>query len=221
MTVSEVIVPASERDGRREARKRERHAERRRLIMQSARSLLVQQGIENFTIAQVAQVASVSKPAVYYYFESKEDLVCELSLDVMVAERERLERVISGASSAVDALVQLVRCRIDYFLEDRDSFRILHVWGPMLGLQARLEASPQHAGVLAVVARVAQRLADERDQVRLSSRVEANRMSELAWAMSQGILAMTALGPARETDMSRARELRDSACRWILDSLTG
>jgi AcrR family transcriptional regulator len=189
--------------------------------MQSARSLLVQQGIENFTIAQVAQVASVSKPAVYYYFESKEDLVCELSLDVLVAERERLERVVNGASSAVDALTQLVRSRIDYFLEDRDSFRILHVWGPMLGLQERLESSPQHAGVIAVVARVAQRLSEERDRLRVSSRIEATRIAELAWAMSQGILAMTALGPAREADLSRAHELRDSACRWILDTLVG
>ena len=91
----------------------------------------------------------------------------------------------------------------------------------MLGLQARLESSPQHTGVLAVVARVAQRLSEERDQLRVSSRIEATRMSELAWAMSQGILAMTALGPARETDLTRAHELRDSACRWILDSLSG
>src|SRR5512133_3116708 len=126
MTVSDVIVQASERDGRREARKRERHAERRRLIMQSARALLVQQGIENFTIAQVAQVANVSKPAVYYYFDSKEDLVCELCLDVLSAERAWLERATSDVESAADALAALVAARVDFYLQDRDSFRILH-----------------------------------------------------------------------------------------------
>jgi TetR/AcrR family transcriptional regulator len=221
MSVSDVSVQASDRDGRREARKRERHAERRRQIMQSARSLLVHQGIENFTIAQVAAVASVSKPAVYYYFESKEDLVCALSLEVLVAERARLERAVDDAESAVDALVALVRSRVDFYLEDRDSFRILHVWGPMLGLQSRLESSPQHAALLGLVVSLAQRLADERHRLRSSSRVVAAKVPELAWAMSQGIIAGTALGPTREGDVARMRELRDSACRWLLDSLVG
>jgi TetR/AcrR family transcriptional regulator len=221
MSVSDVVVQASERDGRREARKRERHAERRRLIMQSARSLLVQEGIENFTIAQVAAVANVSKPAVYYYFESKEDLVCELSLDVLAAERARLEPVIEEASSPAEAIAALVRTRIDFYLEDRDSFRILHVWGPMLGLQPRLEVAPQQQALFELVQRVAKRLSEDKTRVRATARVEAGRVAELAWAMSQGIIASNALGAARDEDLQRARELRDSACRWILDSLVG
>lgn len=221
MSVSDVSVQASERNGRREARKRERHAERRRQIMQSARSLLVEQGIENFTIAQVAAVASVSKPAVYYYFESKEDLVCELSLDVLLAERGRLESAIASSESAVDALAAMVRTRIDFYVEDRDSFRILHVWGPMLGLQERLEASSQHRALIELVGRVAGRLAEDWNRLRVSSRIEAAKVPELAWAMSQGIIAVAALGPMREADLLRVRELRDSACRWLLDSLLG
>jgi TetR/AcrR family transcriptional regulator len=219
MSVSDVSIQTSERDDRREARKRERHAERRRLIMQSARSLLVLQGIENFTIAQVAAVASVSKPAVYYYFDSKEDLVYALSVEVLVAERAQLERIVNDATSAVDALAALVRSRIDFYVHDRDSFRILHVWGPMLGLQARLDSSPQHAALLGLVTRIAARLVAEREQKRVPSRVEAVKVPALAWAMSQGILAMTVLGPTRERDLARTSELRDGACRWLLDSL--
>lgn len=219
MSVSEVSIQTSERDDRRETRKRERHAERRRLIMQSARSLLVLQGIENFTVAQVAAVASVSKPAVYYYFDSKEDLVYALALEVLVAEHDQLDRVVNDATSAVDALVALVHTRIDFYLHDRDSFRILHVWGPMLGLQVRLESSPQHVALFGLVTRVAARLSVEQEQKRVPSRVETVKVPELAWAMSQGIIAMTVLGPTRERDLARASELRDGACRWLLDSL--
>jgi AcrR family transcriptional regulator len=219
MSVSHASVQASERDDRREARKRERHAERQRLIMQSARSLLVLQGIENFTIAQVAAVASVSKPALYYYFDSKEDLVYALCLDVLVAERNVLERSINEVPSALDALAGLVRSRIDFYLQDRDSFRILHVWGPMLGLQARLEAAREHTLLLGLVARLATRFAAESEQRGVRARAEVAKVPELAWAMSQGILAMIVLGPTRDSDLVRANELRDSACRWLLDSL--
>lgn len=219
MTVSDLAVQTSERDGRREARKRERHAERRRLIMQSARSLLVHQGIENFTVAQVAAVANVSKPAVYYYFDSKEDLVCELSFEVLTAEHQRLERAIADAESGVDALVRLVRTRIDFYMEDRDSFRILHVWGPVLGLQPRVEASPQYGAIRALQGRVSERLVSERHRIRATSRVDISKVPELGWALSQGIVAAMAVGPAREGDAARVADLRDSACRWLLDSL--
>jgi AcrR family transcriptional regulator len=219
MTLSDVTVQASERDGRREARKRERHAERRRLIMQSARSLLVHQGIENFTVAQVAAVASVSKPAVYYYFDSKEDLVCELSFEVLTAEHQRLERIVNAAESGVDALVGLVRTRIDFYMEDRDSFRILHVWGPVLGLEPRIESSPQYAALRALLNRVSVRLLEERTKLRATSRVDLTKVPDMAWALAQGIIAALAVGPARDGDIEKARELRDSACRWLLDSL--
>jgi AcrR family transcriptional regulator len=221
MSVSHLSVQASGRDDRREARKRERHAERTRTILHSARSLLVMGGIENFTIAQVAAVASVSKPAVYYYFDSKEDLVYALCLEVLGSERRYLERAINEATTAVDALAALVRSRIDFYVLDRDSFRILHVWGPMLGLQARLEASQEHAALLGLVSQVAARLAAEREQRRAASHVEVAKVPELAWAMSQGIVATTVLGPTRHGDVARVGELRDGACRWLLDSLVG
>lgn len=219
MSVSQLSIQASGRDDRREARKRERHAERTRLILQSARSLLVVQGIENFTIAQVAATASVSKPAVYYYFDSKEDLVYALCREILEAEHVLLERFFIQAATAVDALVAIVRSRIDFYVHGRDSFRILYVWGPMLGLQARIEASPEHAALVGLVSRVAARLSAEREKARAPSRVEVMKVPELAWAMSQGIIAAIVLGPTRASDVARAGELRDSACRWLLDSL--
>jgi AcrR family transcriptional regulator len=187
--------------------------------MQSARSLLVHQGIENFTVAQVAAVANVSKPAVYYYFDSKEDLVFELSLEVLTAEYQRLERAITDAESGVDSLVALVRTRIDFYMEDRDSFRILHVWGPVLGLQPRVEGSAQHAALRTLLARVSERLSADRSRFRPTSRVDVAKVPELGWALSQGIVAAMAVGPEREGDAARVADLRDSACRWLLDSL--
>jgi hypothetical protein len=119
----------------------------------------------------------------------------------------------------VDALVGLVRTRIDFYMEDRDSFRILHVWGPVLGLEPRIEASSQHAALKALLERVSERLTEERSRLRATSRVDLSKVPEMAWALSQGIVAALAVGPARDGDIIKARELRDSACRWLLDSL--
>lgn len=221
MSVPVDTVQTVVQNARREARKRERHAERRRLIMRAARRLLIEGGIENFTVAQVAQVAQVSKPAVYYYFESKEDLVFELSVEVLEAERALLDRTTTIAPSAVDALAVLLRERVSFYLADPDSFRILHVWAPVLGLQSRLEAAPAHAAISAILAELGHRLGADRPVSRGSSHVLADRIPELVWALAQGIIGSTILDPKNAKNLARAEAMRDDACLWLLDSLVG
>jgi TetR/AcrR family transcriptional regulator len=221
MSVPVDTVQTVVRDVRREARKRERHTERRRLIMRAARQLLIEGGIEHFTVAQVAQVAHVSKPAVYYYFESKEDLVFELSVEVLEAERVILDRATTAAPSAVDALAVLIRERVSFYLSDPDSFRILHVWAPVLGLQSRVEAAPAYAAIRAILVELGRRLLAERPLSRASSHVLLDRIAELAWALALGIIGSTVLNPKNVQNLARAEVMRDDACRWLLDSLVG
>ncbi len=116
MTASKTALPDPDREKRRQARKAQRHSERRLLIMRSAKDLLVAQGIENFTVAEVAQTSQLSKPAVYYYFDSKEALVFDLAIESLQIEFNVLAESVHVAKSGVEALIGLVRTRVDFFL---------------------------------------------------------------------------------------------------------
>lgn len=59
---------------------RERRRERTRaLILQTAEQLLAEGGLQKLTIAELANRAAYSKPAIYEYFESLEDILIELT----------------------------------------------------------------------------------------------------------------------------------------------
>src|SRR5687767_1395235 len=61
----------------RDARKERRRTRWRSEIVDAASTVLTRDGIAALTVDAVAREAQVSKPAVYYYFRSKEDLVRE------------------------------------------------------------------------------------------------------------------------------------------------
>ncbi len=221
MTVSVVTGRTEEGDRRREARKRARHAERRHFIMRAARQLLVTEGIEHFTVARVAKSARVSKPGVYYYFDSKEDLVYALAIEVQEEETRQLSDAVGEERRAVDAVITLVRRRVDYYLDDRDSSRILHVWARMLGLESRLETSPAWHRASELRQGLTRRLLEELGRERVPPRLALERIVDLAVALSQGIIATAALDASPLDARARTDALCDDACSWLLDALIG
>lgn len=180
------------------------------MIVQSARELLVRQGIENFTVARVAVVAKVSKPAVYYYFESKEELVFELALEVRRAELSVLQSAVAAAPNAAQKVASLLRARVEFYLDSPDSFRILHVWAPVLGLTARLEGDPTHSQADALLAELAEamRVACPSDEVAFAH-------PRLVWSLAQGIVGSVAVGGTDATGRARALAQLADACRWV------
>jgi TetR/AcrR family transcriptional regulator len=216
MPVSKSTTTDPDREARRQAEKAQRHSDRRLAIMRSAKELLVTQGIDRFTVAEVAQAARLSKPSLYYYFESKEALVAELAIETLSLELNALSGAVQKVGSGVEALVSLLRTRVDFFLDDVDAFRIVHVWAPALGLQTQLAQSNPSRQVTVLLSAIAQRLSTE------STRRPGSDFQQLplvAWALSQGILVRGIADAARPHDTAKCRTLRDAACRWLLDSL--
>ena len=63
--------------------------EKRNTIACSCKEILLQHGINNLTIAQIAKTAGVGKGTIYEYFENKEDIVFEI-ITVFIAEYEKI-----------------------------------------------------------------------------------------------------------------------------------
>lgn len=67
--------------------------EKRRNIALSCRVLLLEHGIGELTIAQIAKAAGVGKGTIYEYFENKEDIVFEIIRTFIVEHEKRLEEI--------------------------------------------------------------------------------------------------------------------------------
>lgn len=63
--------------------------EKRNSIACSCKEILLQHGINNLTISQIAKTAGVGKGTIYEYFENKEDIVFEI-ITVFIAEYESI-----------------------------------------------------------------------------------------------------------------------------------
>lgn len=74
--------------------------EKRRDIALSCRTLLLEHGINNLTIAEIAKTAGIGKGTVYEYFHNKEDIVFEIiTLFISEYEEKFYKKVAQSAST--------------------------------------------------------------------------------------------------------------------------
>lgn len=203
-------------EARRLARKARRHADRRAAILAAARTLLDRAGIEALTIAAVAEAAEVSKPAVYYYFRSREEVLGHLAADLLEGEVEAILAAIDRAPSGVEALAALVRTKVDRYARDLDAFRVAYVYPQLV----RLPPALVRERVLPLSWRVNDvleaRLRADRAAGRLAPGLHPRRLANLAWIAAHGILSLAAaMEAAGSSTAASVRQLRDEAVALV------
>jgi len=78
--------------------------EKRRNIALSCRELLLEHGIDNLTISQIAETAGVGKGTIYEYFDNKEDIVFEIITTFIDEHKKRLVEISQSEMSVRDKL---------------------------------------------------------------------------------------------------------------------
>jgi TetR/AcrR family transcriptional regulator len=123
--------------GRGQAAKAERASVRpegyiREQLMRAALKMFTQRGYAATTVRELVKEAGVTKPALYYYFASKEGLFLEL----MRTHFGRLEAVVDvyrqGRGSVRKRLTAMLDKGFSYVQQDRDFIRLMHAayFGP-------------------------------------------------------------------------------------------
>ncbi|MDD3774548.1 MAG: TetR/AcrR family transcriptional regulator [Sulfurovaceae bacterium] len=83
--------------------------EKRRLIALSCKGLLLEHGIKNLTVSQIAKVAGVGKGTIYEYFANKDEIVFEIITLFIDQFQEDLAKVVAN-----DTLTS--REKLEYFM---------------------------------------------------------------------------------------------------------
>jgi TetR/AcrR family transcriptional regulator, transcriptional repressor for nem operon len=92
-----------------------RGREKRQRLVEGARQLVYQQGLERTSLADVAQAADVPPGNVYYYFKTKDDLI-DAAIDAHVTEIESMLASLERHRTPRARLKALIRT----FIEQRD-----------------------------------------------------------------------------------------------------
>ncbi|HYA13816.1 MAG TPA: TetR/AcrR family transcriptional regulator, partial [Syntrophales bacterium] len=98
---------------------------RKNTILKAARKLFFERGFKSVTVDSIAKKAELSKGAVYLYFKSKDEIYSQILLSDIDKFHTRISGLLNGGGKASEMLVQLSSIYVDFFLKDRELFRIL------------------------------------------------------------------------------------------------
>lgn len=87
--------------------------------MEAAASIALESGVENLTVAAVAERAGLSRTSVYEYFASKEELVHDLILDELRCYTELLSSAIEKEATPDEQLQNWIASALTYVADGR------------------------------------------------------------------------------------------------------
>lgn len=112
-------------DEKRRKKKEKEKELRRNTILNAARRLFFDRGFKAVTVDNIAEKSEVSKGSIYLCFESKEEIYTQILIGDNLALYERIKNFSSIEASASQLLQEYSRIYVDYFLNDKELFRIL------------------------------------------------------------------------------------------------
>jgi AcrR family transcriptional regulator len=90
----------------------------RNAILGAAAKAVREQGVRGLSIATVLERAQLSTRAFYRHFESKDELVAAIFLEMARVEMLRLRRKMAGASTPVEAVAAWIDGRLDLAFDE-------------------------------------------------------------------------------------------------------
>ena len=90
----------------------------RRAILAAASKSVREQGVRGLSIAAVLDRAQLSTRAFYRHFESKDQLVAAVFLEMARAEKLRLKKRMAGAATAIDGVAAWIDGRLDLAFDE-------------------------------------------------------------------------------------------------------
>jgi AcrR family transcriptional regulator len=114
-----VKTQAAERAVPRRTKKLDPDPAVRLAILAAASKIVREEGVPNLGVAQVLSRAGLSTRAFYRHFESKDQLVSAVFVDMARVEALRLRRAMSACAGPVEAVVAWIDGRLDLAFDEK------------------------------------------------------------------------------------------------------
>lgn len=174
-------------------RKKEREKESRRsTILKAARKLFLDRGFKAVTVDSIAEKAEVSKGSIYLCFESKEEIYTQILIADNISLYERIKNFALIEASASQLLLEFARIYVDFFLSDKELFRILMTFMMQTGQMHLTEQQSDELIVstnqnIEVIAQILQKGIDNGEFAPLEN---VRQMQNAIWGMLNGVISL-------------------------------
>jgi len=111
--------------GLKERREREREG-RRQQILDAARKLLLEKGLNGASMNQIAQLAELGVATIYFYYRSKEELFAALQQEGLELLHLRIQQAAARGRSNADKIRRAAQAYLRFSEENRDYFDIMN-----------------------------------------------------------------------------------------------
>jgi TetR/AcrR family transcriptional regulator len=106
--------------------RRAREKEQRRInILDTARELLFEKGLNATTVNQIARRADLSVGAIYLYYKNKEDLYAALQVEALELLSQSLEDACRGKSNVENKIRAIAQAALKFSEEHKNYFDII------------------------------------------------------------------------------------------------
>lgn len=98
----------------------------RRTVLEAAARLFAERGFGGTNLQDIASELAISRPALYYYFKSKEDILASLVEEVTLTSVHQTTQLAATLDTdPADALWQMVFCHAQWLLHHPLQFRVV------------------------------------------------------------------------------------------------
>jgi len=203
------------------ARVQHKREQARQEILQVARTLLREGGVEAVTLASVAGELSMTKQSLYHYFSSKEALVKSLVTILLDDEVTALTAAVDALGTTENTLGTLIRAFYGHYIENLDAFRIIYCQSQLFAAQngrideqtLRDEINPRTRHLFDILeSRMAS--SDKSSEERLQMR----QLAFVAWSSALGLLTMLGVADANNDPLIHSDEALLAALSNVFDN---
>jgi len=106
--------------------KKETIERRRKEIFEAALEVFAKKGFDKATLDEIAEKLNITKPALYIYFKSKEELFCSMVEDKLKNLETSLKQIFNAKISSLEKLKKLIEYHINFNKENLDFFKVVH-----------------------------------------------------------------------------------------------
>lgn len=174
------------------------------------------------TMDDVASATGLSKPALYYYFDSKEAVLRALTVRLVRNEARSLTAAVETAPPGRGLVAAFVRAYVEQHRHELERFRLAYVWPQLIGLSEAAvqdEINPEMIQLLGVLE---QRIERDRTEGLLLSALPSRRLAFTLWASAHGLVSVLSVIDAGRTRLIHGTDdLVDALTRTFADGLYG